>query len=370
MTMPQWPPAAEPMLEPYPPTPYGWPVGVVQPPADPAASYSPGYAATLEPRTIDPGAAGAVHNLAARPAYPAADPGLVVTTTYPAVAPGQAVTNAYTAAAPGPAGVAYSPVPTLQPPPARPEDSTSGSRSGGSGPGSLGIIGPRTWSTKRLAAACVGALLIGLLAGYGQRDSPNPLEASSSSSSSSSGDSTSAPTDSAPVEEAPADGAPSDAAPADGAPGATGSDGDPAAPASGDPSDAAPVDGAPSGSGAAADPATDPAGGADPGAPGSGAAPEILVEVKPVSGPVDSPSFRVAAGGWQLGWAFDCSQAGGTGAFEIEIANPDGTPSGEEPIRQEGSAGKSVNAYTTTGERILSVTTNCLWTAKVTGVRG
>lgn len=203
-------------------------------------------------------------------------------------------------------------------------------------PGGLGIAGARTWSTRRLVAISAGALLLGLAVGYGQRGSPAPDTVAGS----------------APVASPTEPPATTAVGPAAGA--------DTTIPA------ASTDTTAPDGGSTATAPGEAPAAsGGDPGAEV-----EVLLEVKPTSGPADTAGFRVGPGGWQLGWAFDCSRAGGSGPLEIEVVNPDGSPAGEEAVSQEGAAGKSVNAYTTSGERVLSVTTNCLWALKVTGVRG
>ncbi len=205
---------------------------------------------------------------------------------------------------------------------------------------SLGIEGARAWSTKQLAAIALITLLLGLYFGYGQRDSPPPPSATPSAQ---------------PAGEARADGTETNAA--SGA-GATADGGAAGATGTGD---------APAGDG------DEPSGSSPSAALGSAAgaaAPEVLLDVKPTSGPADTASFRVGPGGWKLGWAFDCARSGGTGPFEIQVLNPDGSDSTEPAVSQEGAAGKSVEAYATTGERILAVTTNCAWALKVTGIRG
>jgi hypothetical protein len=69
---------------------------------------------------------------------------------------------------------------------------------------------------------------------------------------------------------------------------------------------------------------------------------------------------------WTLGWAYDCTAQGGTGSFKVTILNADGSPSKDGGVDQSGAKGSSVAAYTTPGERFLSVQTNCLWAIRVT----
>ncbi|MBV9040364.1 MAG: hypothetical protein JOZ68_05145, partial [Acidimicrobiia bacterium] len=69
---------------------------------------------------------------------------------------------------------------------------------------------------------------------------------------------------------------------------------------------------------------------------------------------------------WILGWAYDCTGQGGTGAFNITVFDGGGGPSKDGGIDQQGAKGSSVVAYTSTGERYLSVTTNCVWAIRVT----
>jgi hypothetical protein len=83
-------------------------------------------------------------------------------------------------------------------------------------------------------------------------------------------------------------------------------------------------------------------------------------------GPLVTDHFTVTANRWVLGWAYDCTAQGGTGAFNITVFDGTGGPSKDGGIDQQGAKGSSVVAYTSTGERYLSVTTNCVWAIRVT----
>jgi hypothetical protein len=94
---------------------------------------------------------------------------------------------------------------------------------------------------------------------------------------------------------------------------------------------------------------------------------DVLLNVPRQTGPLITQHFTVAGPRWTLGWAYDCTAApGGTGAFDIKIFDGAGNPSNDGGIGQEGAKGSSVVAYTSTGERYLWVTTNCVWAIRVT----
>ena len=93
----------------------------------------------------------------------------------------------------------------------------------------------------------------------------------------------------------------------------------------------------------------------------------VLLNIPRHAGPLVTDHFTVAATRWVLGWAYDCTgQPGGTGAFNITVFDGAGGPSKDGGIDQQGAKGSSVVAYTSTGERYLSVTTNCVWAIRVT----
>jgi hypothetical protein len=92
----------------------------------------------------------------------------------------------------------------------------------------------------------------------------------------------------------------------------------------------------------------------------------VLLDIKRDSGSKSTQHFTVPGPRWTLGWAYDCTQQGGTGSFKITILSADGTPNPDGGVDQHGAKGSSVAAYTTTGERSLSVQTTCLWAIRVT----
>jgi hypothetical protein len=91
-----------------------------------------------------------------------------------------------------------------------------------------------------------------------------------------------------------------------------------------------------------------------------------LLEIKRDTGSKTTQHFVVPGPRWTLGWAYDCTSQGGSGSFKVTILNADGTPSKDGGVDQQGSKGSSVTAYTSAGERALSVQTNCLWALRVT----
>jgi hypothetical protein len=109
------------------------------------------------------------------------------------------------------------------------------------------------------------------------------------------------------------------------------------------------------------------------GSPGATSAPTtlpgghaVLLNIPRHTGPLITDHFTVTANRWVLGWAYDCTAQGGTGAFNITVFDGDGGPSKDGAIDQQGAKGSSVVAYASTGERYLSVTTSCVWAVRVT----
>jgi hypothetical protein len=92
----------------------------------------------------------------------------------------------------------------------------------------------------------------------------------------------------------------------------------------------------------------------------------VLLNIPRHTGPLITDHFTVTASRWVLGWAYDCTAQGGTGSFNVTVFDGSGGPSKDGGIDQQGTKGSSVVAYTSTGERYLSVTTNCVWAIRVT----
>jgi hypothetical protein len=92
----------------------------------------------------------------------------------------------------------------------------------------------------------------------------------------------------------------------------------------------------------------------------------VLLNVRS-SGSRRTQSFTVAPGGWKLGWGFDCSRASDQ-TFAVKVLGTDGSPGQETAVARSGAKGSGVEQYQTSGERMLEVTTGCVWEVKVVGV--
>jgi hypothetical protein len=101
--------------------------------------------------------------------------------------------------------------------------------------------------------------------------------------------------------------------------------------------------------------------------PTTAAAPRtVLLDIKRDSGSKTTQHFVAPSPRWTLGWAYDCTGQGAAGSFKVTILDANGTPSPDGGVDQQGAKGSSVAAYTSTGERYLSVQTTCLWAIRVT----
>jgi hypothetical protein len=92
----------------------------------------------------------------------------------------------------------------------------------------------------------------------------------------------------------------------------------------------------------------------------------VLLDIKRDSGSKTTQHFVAPSPRWTLGWAYDCTGQGAAGSFKVTILDANGTPSPDGGVDQQGAKGSSVAAYTSTGERYLSVQTTCLWAIRVT----
>lgn len=102
-------------------------------------------------------------------------------------------------------------------------------------------------------------------------------------------------------------------------------------------------------------------------APGSVNGHTVLLNIPRHTGQLITDHFTVSSNRWVLGWAYDCTAApGGTGAFNVKVFDGAGNESSDGGVNQQGAKGSSVVAYTSTGERYLWVTTNCVWAIRVT----
>jgi len=211
------------------------------------------------------------------------------------------------------------------------------------------------WTSAQLGAGVGLALLAGLAIGYGGRAGTESTSSSTLAAAARHANSSTIPTVKADTEPPLLDLPPEPAAPRTIAPPPTALPS--LAPATGTAS-ASPTTTAAS---TAPTLASGPAAAA--GAPGSE---RVLLDVRS-SGSRRSESFTVAAGGWKLGWGFDCSRASDQ-TFAVKVLGTDGTPGQETAVARSGAKGSGVEQYQTSGERMLEVTTPCAWEVKVVGV--
>ncbi len=118
------------------------------------------------------------------------------------------------------------------------------------------------------------------------------------------------------------------------------------------------------------------------GAAGAAASPTTTVAVGPATilvpstqqtGNWTSPAFTIAAGTWNIGWAFQCAPAPtGTPAFQIFVVAAGSSPGSTPTVTSSAASGSSVTPQTTTGsqELIVQSTAACRWAVKVTGFSG
>ena len=94
---------------------------------------------------------------------------------------------------------------------------------------------------------------------------------------------------------------------------------------------------------------------------------QVILEINRHTGPLTTDSFAVA-GPWKLGWGFDCRGQGGSGPFHVSIRRPgNGEIAGDAAITRNGPKDNGIEEYSSKGEHVLVVETNCLWALKVTG---
>jgi hypothetical protein len=105
-------------------------------------------------------------------------------------------------------------------------------------------------------------------------------------------------------------------------------------------------------------------------APAAAQAAQQLLFVSTTSGTKTTDAFKVAAGGWAVGWAYDCASTPG-GTFKVTVVGTDGAPSAEDAVIGPTEVkANAVQHYTSVGERKLQVDTTCRWALKVTGIPG
>ena len=96
----------------------------------------------------------------------------------------------------------------------------------------------------------------------------------------------------------------------------------------------------------------------------------VLVPQTTMSGNWTSPSFNIAGGTWNIGWAFQCAPAPTGGpSFQIFVVNT-GAPPGSAPVVTSTAAtGNAITPQTSTGSQqvVVQTTAACRWAVKVTG---
>ncbi len=96
----------------------------------------------------------------------------------------------------------------------------------------------------------------------------------------------------------------------------------------------------------------------------------VLVPETQQTGNWTSPTFTIAGGTWNVGWAFQCVPVPTTTpTFAIYAVNAGGTPSGTPAVTSSLGSGNSVTPLTTTGSQqvIVQTSASCRWAVKVTG---
>ena len=109
---------------------------------------------------------------------------------------------------------------------------------------------------------------------------------------------------------------------------------------------------------------------APPTAAGSGTA-TILVPRFQSQGNWTSPTFTIASGTWNIGWAFQCTPAPASGpGLQVFVVDPGAAPSGTAAVSETVASGQGVTPLTTTGAQqiVVQAPTGCIWVVKVTGI--
>jgi len=194
-------------------------------------------------------------------------------------------------------------------------------------PGSLHIAGRRSWKTWQLVTAVLVAALVGMWF--------NGSTGAASSSTTASG------------------GAPAYKLPASGTPTGTGR---------ASTTTTTTVSGA--------TPTTAPVGSTTTTAPVVVGPATVLVPATQLTGNWTSPTFSIAGGTWNIGWAFACSPVpAATPTFAVYVVTAGGSPGATPAVTSATPSGQSVTPQTSTGSQQLVVQSpaGCRWVVKVTG---
>ncbi len=89
-----------------------------------------------------------------------------------------------------------------------------------------------------------------------------------------------------------------------------------------------------------------------------------------MSGNWTSPSFNIAGGTWNIGWAFQCVPAPTGGpSFQIFVVNTGAPPGSAPAVTSTAATGNAITPQTSTGSQqvVVQTTAACRWAVKVTG---
>ena len=116
--------------------------------------------------------------------------------------------------------------------------------------------------------------------------------------------------------------------------------------------------------------ATTAAGSTSTSAPAAVGPATVLVPQTTMSGNWTSPSFNIAGGNWNIGWAFQCVPAPTGGpSFQIFVVNTGAPPGSAPAVTSTAATGNAITPQTSTGSQqvVVQTTATCRWAVKVTG---
>ena len=96
----------------------------------------------------------------------------------------------------------------------------------------------------------------------------------------------------------------------------------------------------------------------------------VLVPETQQTGNWTSPSFTIAGGTWNIGWAFQCAPAPTGGpSFQIFVVNTGASPGATPAATSSAASGQAITPQTSVGSQqvIVQTTAACRWALKVTG---
>ncbi|MGA2521629.1 MAG: hypothetical protein ABSG81_12535 [Acidimicrobiales bacterium] len=207
-------------------------------------------------------------------------------------------------------------------------------------PGALRIKERRSWQTWQLGVAVLAAAVIGMLIGNAFAGG-----GTSAATSDTAGHTTGT---------LPAEGAGSTTGAS--TPGATGAAGTTATTAPPSSATTAPATAAGSSSATTAPAPTGPL--------------VVLLGPHQAAGTWTSTPFTVAAGTWNIGWAFRCTPAPASGpSLQIFVVPSGGSPGSTPAVTEIGASGQSVTTQTASGteDLVVKAPATCEWAVKVTG---